>query len=257
MAASQQFPGIYWTLNDSGNEPFVFAFDDQGRSRGTFRVEGANNVDWEALQLGLGRDGGFALYVGDTGDNDGVRRDSTIYRVPEPRPDPPQNGSNRPRPKPTTQAEAFTYMFPGGSRDTEAFIVHPKTGEIVIITKEWSGRSRVYRLPTPLDSRRRATLEPIGTLDLTFLGQRNHEMVTDASITADAHRIAVRTYTRILEFDLADGESLDAVWSRTPRVYRVDDGPQGEGLSYRADGTALMSIGEDVPAVLFQMPWLC
>ena len=53
-------PGIYWTLNDSGNDPLMFAFDEQGRSRGTFSVDGADNFDWESMQLGPGRDGGFA-----------------------------------------------------------------------------------------------------------------------------------------------------------------------------------------------------
>ena len=124
LVASKQWPGIYWTLNDSGNDPLIFAFDEQGRSRGTFRVDDADNVDWESMQLGPGRDGGFALYIGDTGDNDGVRRDSTIYRIPEPQPEPPQS-NNRPRPKSTAPAEAFKFSFPGDSRDVEAMIVHP------------------------------------------------------------------------------------------------------------------------------------
>ena len=82
LAASQRWPGIYWALNDSGNAPEVFAMDDQGQSRGTFRVEDAQNVDWEAMQVGPGRDGGSALYVGDIGDNDRERREVVIYRVP-------------------------------------------------------------------------------------------------------------------------------------------------------------------------------
>jgi hypothetical protein len=255
LAASQQWPGIYWTLNDSGNEPFVFAFDEQGRSRGTFRVDGAENVDWEALAIGPGRDGGFALYVGDTGDNDGVRRDSTIYRVPEPQPEPTQSG-NRPRPKTTAPAEAFKFTFPDASRDTEAMLVHPKTGQILLITKEPGGNSRIYRLPTPLDSRRTARLEQIGRLDLS--SQRGPAaLVTDASASADAHRVVIRTYASALEFDLADGESLEAIGGRKARVYRLEDAPQGEGIAYRADGGALMTIGESVPAILYETPWRC
>src|SRR5206468_2956607 len=84
LAASRRAPGVYWTLNDSGNEPLLFAFDASGRNLGTFRVDGARNVDWEALQVGPRRDGGFALYIGDSGDNDRIRRESAIYRVPEP-----------------------------------------------------------------------------------------------------------------------------------------------------------------------------
>src|SRR5688572_29318051 len=89
LVASQQWPGVYWTINDHGNAPVLFAFDQDGAPRGSFRVHGASNVDWEALQLGPDGDGGFALYIGDTGDNDQNRRDPVIYRVPEPEPAPP------------------------------------------------------------------------------------------------------------------------------------------------------------------------
>jgi hypothetical protein len=253
LAASRQFPGIYWTLNDSGNDPYLFAFDEQGRSRGTFKVDGADNLDWEALQIGPGRDGGFALYVGDTGDNDGVRRDSTIYRVPEPQPLPPQSG--RPRAQNTARAEAFKITFPGESRDTEAMIVHPATGQIYLLSKE-SGNSRVFRVPMPLSAGQTARLEQVARLDLSILRARG-ELVTDATITPDARRVAVRTNTSALEFDVADGEPLENIWSRTPRVARLDDGPQGEGMTYRVDGQALMTTGEDTPAELFITPLQC
>jgi hypothetical protein len=84
LVASQRRPGVYWTLNDSKNEPMLFAVDQQGRSRGRFRVSNAANVDWESLQLGPGRHDGATLYIGDTGDNKGNRREMVIYRVPEP-----------------------------------------------------------------------------------------------------------------------------------------------------------------------------
>jgi hypothetical protein len=253
--ASKQFPGIYWTLNDSGNDPLIYAFDDQGRSRGTFKVDDAKNEDWESMALGPGRDGGFALYIGDTGDNDGVRRDSTIYRILEPQPEPPQS-NNRPRPKSTASAEAFKFAFPGESRDTEAFVVHPETGQIVLFTKEFSGSSRVFRMPMPLDSKRTARLEQVGRID-TPTQRGLGAAVTDAAISPDGRRVAVRTYSNVLEFDLAESESPEVVVARTPSVYRLDDAPQGEGITYRADGGALMTIGESTPAVLYETPWGC
>src|SRR3954454_1554429 len=50
LVASQQFPGTYWTLNDSKNTPMVFAIDEAGQARGAFQVGGATNIDWEAMQ---------------------------------------------------------------------------------------------------------------------------------------------------------------------------------------------------------------
>src|SRR6267142_6134039 len=41
IVASRTSPGMYWTHNDSGDGPFIYAFDDRGHSRGVWRVTGA------------------------------------------------------------------------------------------------------------------------------------------------------------------------------------------------------------------------
>ena len=50
-AASRSQPGVIWTLNDSGNAPWVYAVDTAGRTLGVFLVAGASNFDWESLTL--------------------------------------------------------------------------------------------------------------------------------------------------------------------------------------------------------------
>src|ERR1044072_2048451 len=47
LVASRRSPGLFWTHNDSGDGPFVYAFDRAGRSRGTWRVEGGEAAEWE------------------------------------------------------------------------------------------------------------------------------------------------------------------------------------------------------------------
>ncbi|HEV7475132.1 MAG TPA: hypothetical protein VGN90_13855, partial [Pyrinomonadaceae bacterium] len=54
LVASRTSPGSYWTHNDAGNEPFIYAFDSQGRSRGVWRVTGATSDDWEDMSTGPG-----------------------------------------------------------------------------------------------------------------------------------------------------------------------------------------------------------
>src|SRR5437764_643295 len=39
IVASRRNPGLFWTHNDSGDGPFVYAFDRAGRARGVWRVE--------------------------------------------------------------------------------------------------------------------------------------------------------------------------------------------------------------------------
>lgn len=253
LAASQRWPGVYWALNDSGNPPELFAIDAQGRARGTFRVEGARNIDWEALQLGPGADGGFALYIADTGDNDRVRREAVIYRVPEPAPAPPGGPAVTRR---TAPAEAFRISYPDGPRNTEALLVHPRTGEILLATKEPSGQSALFRVPLPLESRRAAALEPVGRIDLRALVPPGG-LVTDGAVAPDGRRVVVRTYGFALEYAVPDGAPLASIWSQAPRLVPLHDGPQAEAITYRADGGALVTTGEGVPAHLFETPWQC
>jgi hypothetical protein len=253
LAASVKYPGVYWTLNDSGNSPTVYALDEQGRSRGTFRVEDAENDDWEAIQIGPGRDGNPALYIGDIGDNDEKRKEIVVYRVPEPEPGPAGARASNAK---TAPAETFKLSYPDGAHDAEAMLVHPATGELLIVTKEVPGRATVYRAPLPLTSGRTGKLELVTKLDLARAGIRT-DVIDDATVTADARRVTIRTYGSGLEYDVPDGAQLASIWSQTPRLLKIQDPPQGEGISYRLDGSALLTIGEDSPTNLWVMPRQC
>ncbi len=69
--------GKLWTINDSGGEPVLYAFDTlTGDVVQQIVVEGAKNRDWESLA----NDDAF-IYIGDFGNNSGKRKDLTIYRV--------------------------------------------------------------------------------------------------------------------------------------------------------------------------------
>src|SRR5215470_10849783 len=85
LVASRTMPGAYWTHNDSGDGPFIYAFDTRGDSLGAFGVTGAQNSDWEDIAAGPGPQPNKSyLYIGDIGDNDSVRPEVIVYRVAEP-----------------------------------------------------------------------------------------------------------------------------------------------------------------------------
>src|SRR5690242_4444205 len=82
LVASRTSPGAYWTHNDSGDGPFIYALDTRGNTLGIFRVPGATNRDWEDISQGPGPQLGRSyLYIGDIGDNDRKRADIVVYRV--------------------------------------------------------------------------------------------------------------------------------------------------------------------------------
>ena len=253
LVASQQWPGIYWTFNDSGNAPTVYAFDEDGQPRGAFVVSNATNVDWEAMQLGPDGDGGYALYIGDIGDNKQRRHESVIYRVlePEPAADGGQVSAST-----TAPATAFRFVYPVVTRNVEAMLVHPQTGEIVLISRGLTGFSMVYRLPLPLDSGHAMRADLVGTVDMRALGTHDGQ-VTDATLSQDGQHVVLRTNTRMLVYDVPSWAPWWRAWAQEPRVYRLEDGPKGEGSPIAPGSEDLVSIGEGVSPPLFLIPWQC
>jgi hypothetical protein len=190
--ASRRQPGILWTLNDSGDDAWIFAVDTLGRQHGTFQVAGARNVDWEAIALGPceRRD---CLYIADTGDNGRSRTTVTIYRVPEPT---LPNVRGR-----TDPAEVLEFRYPRGRRDAEAVFVDP-AGTIYLVTKN-RRQPILYRLgPDSWKSRSIVTAEEVGILPIQpgRVGNR----VTDAALSPSGTMVAVRTYVAIYLFELVE-----------------------------------------------------
>ena len=75
---------MLWTHNDAGNDALIFGMDTAGKHLGTWRVANAQNVDWESIATYKDPSGKCFLAIGDIGDNDEVRAELEIYRVPEP-----------------------------------------------------------------------------------------------------------------------------------------------------------------------------
>jgi hypothetical protein len=88
-AVSAVAPDVVYTINDSGHDADLFAFDTTGAHRGRWTIRGARNRDWEALAVGVCGERGAAraascVYVGDVGDNERQRTALEIYRIAEP-----------------------------------------------------------------------------------------------------------------------------------------------------------------------------
>src|SRR3954447_19946285 len=149
VAASALDSNVYWTHNDSGDGPFLYAFDRQGRKKGVWKVTGASATDWEDIAIGPGPISGKPyIYIGDTGDNRSKRRSIVIYRIPEPAIRAADASSSKSKPVPTEPAEAMRFQYPDGPHDCEALLVHPTTGDVYLVTKAYGDESttKVYRV---------------------------------------------------------------------------------------------------------------
>jgi hypothetical protein len=249
LVASRRSPGLFWTHNDSGDGPVVYAFDRKGRSRGTWHVEGASARDWEDIAAGPGPVPGQSyLYAGDIGDNGREREFVVVYRFPEPELSATQAAPAEARP--TQTAEAIRLKYPDGAHNAEALVVHPTTGDIYIITKA-SAEAGVYKLAAPFDPQAVNPLVKIATLrGPDFFGT----LITGADISPDGRRVALCDYAQGYELRLPEGsKDFDEVWRQTPLALSLGARLQGESVAYRLDGAALLATSENTPTPLFEV----
>ncbi|HYP53942.1 MAG TPA: hypothetical protein VEQ42_10410 [Pyrinomonadaceae bacterium] len=255
LAPSRRQPGLFWTHNDAGDGPFVYAFDRDGAKRGTWRVAGARHDDWEDIASGPGPQPGQSyLYVGDIGDNPIKRPNITVYRVVEPSPAPADAASTRFEPRQTEPAEAIVLRYPDGPHDAEALAVHPKTGDIYVITKEAEGPAGVYKAAAQSASAQAsplgATMERVGQVSApgVFPG-----MFTGADISPDGRRVVLCDYLAAYELSLGADAPFDDVWKQTPLAFDLGQRKQGEAVCYGQTADSVFATSEDKPGQLFEV----
>ncbi|HTG86152.1 MAG TPA: hypothetical protein VL907_03930 [Pyrinomonadaceae bacterium] len=252
LAASRTNPNIYWTHNDSGDEPLVYAFDATGESRGVIRVAGAKARDWEDMAIGPGPNAGQSyLYLGDIGDNDKAREEIVVYRVVEPKLTDEDRISTQKKPRLSGPSEAIRLRYPDGKFDAETLLVHPNSGNLYIITKVALRNATVYEAVAPLVPGKVITMTRIGEIKIpSLLGGA----LTGGSISPDGRRIALCDYLQGYEVVLpAASKDFNDIWKQTVAPFSLGQREQGESITYRADGKAVLATSEGKLPPLIQV----
>lgn len=226
LARSTLDDGLFWSHNDAGNSPHIFAFDEEGTLRGQVRVTGAELVDWEDIESGP-CDGGGCLYIGDIGDNDAERDSITVYRVAEP----PTGAAE------TDPAVALHARFPDGPQDAEGLFLDG-SGTPHLITKGRRGRIALYRWPASTIPGETVTL--VRVRDLFPEPRDELDRVTAATATPDRRWVGVRTYRALY---LYPAQALLGGGPIEPAVVDLSAlaQPQGESLVLADDGAVWLS----------------
>lgn len=251
IVASRHNPDLFWTHNDSGDGPFLYAFDRRGRARGVWRVTGAKARDWEDIAAGPGPTKGLSyLYIGDIGDNSRKREEITVYRVAEPVIESSGTRSSKAAPLPTAAAEAIRLRYPDGRHDAEALMIHPQTGDLYLITK-YATEAKVYKAQAPLDSTTITTLKAISDLQVPSLFGG---MITGADISPDGRKLALCDYFNAYEMSLpAAASEFDRIWQQPLSTIPLGARSQGEAVCYRLDGKTLLATSEQKPTPLVEV----
>lgn len=241
LVVSPTQEGVFWTHNDSGDGPYLYAFDTAGKPRATVLVRNAHAHDWEDLAAGPfpGKPGTW-LYVSDTGDNAHVRPEVCVYAVPEPS----LGASSRAKPLLSAEAVRIRAKYPDGiSHNAEALLCDPRDGRLTVVTKEENGVSGIYRFPARYSDPYQAAnvLEKVGEIRVPGLSK----LVTGGSFRPDGGAVVLVTYTHMIE--LAGRE----FWKAAPKTRIQPLLKQLEAVAYARDGKSLWltSEGKNAPLV--------
>lgn len=208
-----------YTVNDSGDGAVVYEVDlESGETTGVTSYTDEEPEDVEALAPGPGG----TLWVGDIGDNRRARGSIRLYRVV------PATGGG------TVPAEPFDLVYPNRGHDAEALLVHPRTGEVLVVTKQF-GRGAVYRAPRRLVRGATHQLERVAAAPGT---------VTDGAFLADGEQLLLRTYGSASLYAYPGFERLGD--------FALPKQEQGEAIAVGDDGRVYLSSegkGSDVLAM--------
>lgn len=275
VAGGEEMP--WWVHNDSGDRARVYAVDDAGTQLATVVLDGVPNRDWEDIAAGPGteRSSPPLLYVGDIGNNQVVGggfsdRDTVrIQRFEEPEVPAAEptagSGSATPAapaaavapvapeaavaPVLSVKADTIELRYPDGPHDAEAMLVDPISGDLVLITKDWTlqGRAGVYRVRgiAELAPGTHTMLEPAATIRLP-----PGTLVTGADVTPDGSVVALRSYGAVDLYRRKTDEPLWSAFETPPCAGPVPDERQGEAVGFAPDGGSYLTVSEGKDPVL-------
>ncbi len=197
--------GRFVTVNDSGDTGRVFTVDATGETVGT--TGWGDAVDVEAVApWGPGE-----VLVGDIGDNLANRDSVRLHVVPVGR------GMR------DIDSTPYELRYRGGPQDAETLLVHPRTRQVVVVTKGVFGGD-VMVAPNPLLTDRPNRLRRIGGA----IG-----VATDGAFFPDGRHVVVRDYSRAVVY----------AWPSLRRVAGFDlpEQQQGEGIAVDPRGRVFVS----------------
>jgi len=248
IAASYCQTGVYWTHNDSGDGPFIFAIDETGKDLGKWRVVDARNTDWEDIAASKDASGKCYLYLGEIGNNKLERSEAGIYRIAEPA----ISSAAQPGTAADTEpAQLLRFRYPDKPHNAESLLENPQTGMLYVLTKRVDGPSFVFRLRPDFNAKEAAVAEKVAEISVPSVP---NGLLTGASVSPDGKHVIICDYTAGYELTLPAGDTdFEDIWKQKPVVVDLGDRKQGEAVTYSADGRSIVASSEEKTAVIYEI----
>jgi hypothetical protein len=254
IVASRMNENVFWTFNDSGGEPVVYAFNSSGEHLGIYTLDGATNRDWEDIAIGTGTSSYQCIYVGDIGDNNSQYDTKYIYRFPEPVVDCNQTPVN----ETIYNGATISVQYPDGNHDAETLMHDPLTDDLYIVTKRIEssaiGSDKIYRAECPQSTTSTIVMEEVGELDYPpaldpFSGM--YYGATGGEISPLGDEILIKTYTHVYHWKRHQNQTLVETFQNNYNSVTYAVEPQGEAICWEPFCNGYFTISEE-PAASYQ-----
>lgn len=248
IVRSRRQPGVYWTLNDSGDEPRVYPIGIDGAVKASVRypdvpgvlVGGAINSDWEDLAV----DASGRLIIADLGNNTNARRDLTLYVIQEPEADEGRIGlSSRIQ---VRYPDQTAFPAPETDRNFDSEAIFTIGDEIYILSKDRSDTfTKLYRV----DAKPQGEVTTLTYLDRFDVGGQ----ATGADASEDGLKLVILTYDRIWCFERDDVRAPFFAGRVTMAPYTLHDGKSdSESICFETASTIL--VADEARGEMYRVP---
>jgi len=216
LARSVRHPNVLWAMNDSSGGPYIYAVDERNcEVRGRLRLAGAQARDFEAIATGRDARGRPTIWVGDIGDNRDSWPSVELLALRE-----PKRLADR-----TVPVRRWAFTYADRPHDAETLLADPAGPQLWVVTKQLASGALVS-LSSIFDGESH-------TQELTRVGG----LITDGAISPDGSRYVLRDYVDARIFSgPPPGEEMQRI--------TLPAQPQGEAITWSADGNALLIASE-------------
>ncbi len=230
LVASINNPGMFWTHNDSGNDPEVFLIDKKARIMRTYILKGVKNRDWEDIAVGPGPDSTKTyVYVGEIGDNYSAFKLKHIYRFEEP------VLTSTKTEIIIEDFETITFQLSDKRKDTEALMVDPIARDLYIISKR-ENPVTIYQITYPFSTTDTITALEVGKMPLT--------QIVAADFSPDGSEILMKNYNHIYYWKNTADKTIPELLQEMPKEIPYEIEPQGESIAWDRNSNGFYTVSE-------------
>jgi hypothetical protein len=250
LAASRRHKGMFWTHNDSGDDPRLFMVDGEGKHIGELKLGDVPFVDVEDMAVAPCEPGAdeSCIYVGDIGDNRAKRPQVLIYKLRE-----PELPQDRPFSIEAKALERIVLQYDEGPRNAETLMVHPTTLDLFIVGKNTTGTSGVWTTTASTVAQPKSRVLERTTTVQTPSPIQLGRYITAGDISPNGSRISLRTYLAVFTWCVAEDQTVVEALEADPTVSSTPGMVQAEALAYDLDGESIWLTSERRPTPLIRL----